>query len=102
MLVILDKNTGKELQKIFEDGIKEIHLNENEVAHYFPNESEAAKKIRSAHEYVLNPDKTVTVIKTIEQYMAELPPPKKEETDIEKIMKRLDAIEKHLNIGGGK
>jgi hypothetical protein len=102
MLIILDKNTGKERQRILTDGIKNIDLKENEVAHYFPNSSETAKQIMGAHSYTFNADKTVTVTKTIAQWKAELPTPQPEETDIQKIMKRLDAIEKHLNIGGGK
>jgi hypothetical protein len=102
MLIIFDKETMKETQKIITDGIKQVSLSDNEISYYVKNDTELANLIQSAHEYspviVKNKLIDVTVTKTKKQHIEEIensPDTIKRKTK-ELIIKQLEESDKQI------
>jgi hypothetical protein len=100
MLIIIDKQTKKETQKIITDHVFELHsLNENQEQHYISNESQLAKKILSklTYDFVFDNDGKITDItntKTQDEYMTEIQ--QTTEYKRQKILSKLEQSDKQL------
>jgi hypothetical protein len=100
MLIIIDKQTKKETQKIITDHVFGLHsLNENQEQHYISNESPLAKKILSklTYDFVFDGEGKITDItntKTQDEYMAEIQ--QTTEYKRQKILSELEQSDKQL------